>query len=674
MNQLGRASRAMFVLGLSCASAGAHAQTAPVPRDLAGVKLGDKTDTLHEICRKNGWKCTSKRRTKRGRNIERVTIDLPSGDYHHMVVVARDGVIFSAKAAYRATRKTRATDLAKLHGSATHSLGRSAIWMSHDYATRMAVSASGKKVDLLGLDVAPKELLHISSVLLTTSNPLIANLYIDAPSHLILYEGQPAELGIEVKNALKAPSSASSVSYKLFSALSTTPSETKSLAVPALPASGSARMSIKLGTLALGLYRVELQVGVAKKIVPILLAKSGPDFRIAELQTPSSAKPDEEITIKARVYNAGLKSSTQPWKVTFTSGGNTAVAASTKKLEIAQGNDSSKSEWVSAKLKFRPTSIGENVDFTARVSSNEDIHPGNNKTSKTVFSVAPPTEYAKQERVAVKIRVDKLRCNEPYDYFGDSPLMFISGLHSADGHGWDAPKWTYDELEEEQEATVNRTLFSDNDKRRFVSTGESVSLHASLWDRDWATDDSIAKLEDIDPLELDYNEIDYVDEIFDFNFLRSHQNETLHYNSLLTFPDSWRWSIDGAEYELHYTLEIGAVSPLPNPTSELNPALWAGAYEAVLDGHKATVNLIYKPGTATNPFGSLVGTWNETGKAPVPITHRDLASNRWVFSVGEGTSYTAYLIGSSKELKTLGIAGSATTDGNEYGFFMTRKP
>ncbi len=670
----------MFAIALSYAGASAHAHAAPVPRDLAGVKLGDKTDVLRAICAKNGWKCTSKRRTKRGRNIERVSIELPSGDYQHMVVVANDGIIFSAKAAYRGTRRTRATELAKLHGSPTRSSGRNAIWMSSDYATRMALSASGKKVDLFGLDVAPKELFHapepsILSTLLTKPDLLIANLYIDAPSHLILYEGQPAELGIEVKNVLKAPSSASSISYKLFSGLATTPLETKSLTVPALPASGSTRMSIKLGTLGLGLYRVELQIGAAKKVVPMLLTKSGPDFRIAELQTPSSAKPDEEITVKARVYNAGLKSSTLPWKVTFTSGGNTVVAAGTKKLEIAQGNDSSKSEWVSAKLKFHPTSIGESVDFTARVSSNEDIHPGNNKTSKVVFSVAPPTEYAKQERVPVKIRVDKLRCNEPYDYFGDSPLMFISGLHSADSHGWDAPKWTHDELEEEQEATVNRTLFSDNDKRRFVSTGESVSLHASLWDRDWATDENIAKLEDLDPLELDYNEIDYVDRIFDFNFLRSHQNETLHYNSLLTFPDSWRWSIDGAEYKLHYTVEIGAVSPLPNATNDINPALWAGAYEAVLDGHKATVNLIYKPGTtATNPFGSLVGTWNETGKAPVPITHRDLASNRWVFSVGEGTSYTAYLIGSSKDLKTLSIAGSATTDGNEYGFFMTRKP
>ena len=211
-------------------------------------------------------------------------------------------------------------------------------------------------------------------------------------------------------------------------------------------------------------------------------------------------------------------------------------------------------------------------------------------------------------------------------------------------------------------------IFPNGDPRRSVTRGETVGFHVSLWDRDDLGDDDTAKYQDTDPgWQLDWNEIDYVDLIFDFEFLKAHQNSTFKATQVLDLPQHYLWSADGTKYELDYSLEVGSPTSVTPVANSANLAEWAGSYEWTLDGHKGTATLKANAGTATFPHGFLSGSWKD-GPTSTAVVTQAFAGNRWVFSVGKG-SYTGFLIGGA-DPKSRSIAGTAVTDGNEYGFFM----
>ena len=665
----------------------------PLPRELGGVRLGAKSEELLEKCKGAGWKCTTKKRKVRGRDVERITVERSNGEFKRMHVVASNGVIIASRAWYRAKSGSRSNDLAKTHGaSAADARGR-AVWLGDNSSTRMRVSRSGSSIDLVAVDDAQKvDLLGPQQVMgalqaypMALKIGLIPSLMLDVPSHIYVAQSVPAEIGVQVTNVLKAGTSAATLQYKLYAGTSTTPIAMQSLPVKALAVNGSTRFSIPLGNkLAVGLYRAELSLSGLKKAVAIFVHPAGPDFRVAEVQAPVSANPGEDIIVKARIFNAGQEASTQPWSVTFTLNGQSFVAKSSKKLEIGQADDLGKSEWVSVKATFEPTYVGQNAALKVRVSSPEDIDSSNNQKSKTILSKATPLAVATLEKIPVTMRITSLKCIDGYDDdlgWSDDPALYISGFHSSDSHTWNDQIWTHDDVDEGDDAVtvaVNRPIFPKNDPRRSVMSGETFGFHVSLWDRDVPYDDTDVPKDEIadffknreeDPgWQLEWNEIDYADLVFDFAFLKAHQNETVTRMRTLELP-AHGYSVDGTRYELTYSLEVGspsAVTPAPNST---NPAAWVGTYEWTLDGHTGSVTLKANPGSAAFPHGYLSGSWKD-GTKSTPIVTREFAGNRWVFSVGASTSYTGFLIGGASDPKSRSIAGTAVTDGNEYGFFL----
>ncbi len=662
-----------------------------LPRELAGVRLGDKSTTLTEKCRANGWRCATKKSRKRPSR-EEVRIELPIGDYKRMRVAVDKGIVVAAKAWYRGQNLSRTSELERTHGKSARGHRGAAVWLSNDGATRLRLHPSNRAIEIVALDkaqetglITPFQAVKAMATFKSVSGPqkaptLIPQLKLeDVPAHLTISQGEPSEVGVRVTNMTKQPSDPASLHYRLYFGSSESPLDTQIKQISAIAGANWTRVSFTNNKkLALGAYRAEISLLGATKTVPILVVPTGPDFHIAEMQAPASAQVDDTITLKARVHNIGLAASSAPWAVTFLVNGAPHVVTSQKKLEIAQASDTKKSEWVSVKAKFQPTFVGQNAEVRALISSTEDINLKNNSAVRTVLSKEPPSNFSALEKIPVTIRINTLHLSNNYDDgwgIHDDPILYISGFHSSDPHTWNGENWTYEDLEEGNDAvSVNRTIFSNNDPRRWVMPEQTVGFHVSLWDRDDLDNEDIPKYQDVDPgYQLSWNEIDYVDQVIDFAFLKKHQNQTVPLTYLLSFPPHYMWSPDGAQYELSYSLEIGSATSVAPSSNVVNPALWKGEYEWTLDGHKGTASLAYNGGSANFPHGSFSGTWTDSGKSS-PISTREFAGNRWTFVVGEAGVFTGYLIGNPNDLKSLSIAGAAVTDGNEYGFFMKRKP